>query len=148
MPTDHDSDAVARAQAQVDREYEVMTQHSLKSLLRGVDADTIVAEIVSRGINQRYAEACVRHAITLLNEERRKAAAAKGIAVIEAPPDAAKNAAKFQMILGCIALVLGALVTATSYGMAEPGGKYLWAYGVLMVGAWNVLRGLWKYSKA
>lgn len=153
MPASHSPEDIARAQAHVDRQFEIIIDYAMAALALGKKPEEIVDELLQKGVDIKTAEVCVRHSILKLNEKQRIQSQAT-LAPKEAFPAPAqqdnsrKEAAKLQMTIGAIAVGLGGLITFASYGMAEAGGKYILAYGAIIVGGWNLVSGWWKYANA
>ena len=55
-----------------------------------------------------------------------------------------RKSGKTTILIGAGMLGLGALITAGSYNMASGGGHYVITSGLFLVGAWLVLKGLWR----
>lgn len=149
---------------EVEKKVVAFTNYCLQQMMSGVDHDAIKRDLIARGISPQLADMLIRQAAEVVaqrlaawhdaatKEQTTPAAnlsafsgAAPGSAATHNPK---KEAAKLQMVIGAIAVALGGLITMASYGMSEPGGKYILAYGAIIVGAWNVVRGLWKYGNA
>jgi hypothetical protein len=147
---------------EVEKKVVAFTNYCLQQMMSGVDHDAIKRDLIARGISPQLADMLIRQAAEVVAQRlatwhdaaTKEQTAAKLSAFDSAAPGSAaptnpkKDAAKFQMLIGAIALGLGGLITMASYGMSEPGGKYILAYGAIIVGAWNVVSGLWKYGNA
>ena len=46
--------------------------------------------------------------------------------------------------IGVALIALGGVITAATYLVASPGGTYVITFGLFLVGALTVLRGLWR----
>jgi hypothetical protein len=49
-----------------------------------------------------------------------------------------------QMLIGLAMVIVGLLLTGLTYMAAEPGGRYVLFWGLVIFGGWNVLKGLWS----
>lgn len=149
---------------EMEKKVVAFTNYCLQQMMSGVDHDAIKRDLIARGISPQLADILLRQAAEVVaqrlaawhnaatKEQTTPAAqlsASNGIAPSSAAPhNPKKEAAKLQMVIGAIAVALGGLVTIASYGMSEPGGKYILAYGAIIVGAWNFVSGLLKYSSS
>ncbi|MGV0960187.1 MAG: hypothetical protein ACOYB1_10155 [Limnohabitans sp.] len=55
-----------------------------------------------------------------------------------------KKGGKTTILIGIGMLGLGTAITAGSYSAASGGGHYVITSGLFMVGAWLVIKGLWR----
>ena len=113
--------------------------------MEGKAAKEVENDLMARGVSQGAAKFLVEQAMLIMKnrlEEWHK----KQINQPKksAPIDEKKEAGKMQMFIGGILLGVGLLVTLASYGMSESGSKYVIAYGAMIVGAWNMIRGFFR----
>lgn len=149
---------------EVEKKVVAFTNYCLQQMMSGVGHDAIKRDLIARGISPQLADTFIRQAAEVLakrlaawrdtatNQPHTHAANSStlnsAIPTSTAPRNPKKEAAKLQMLIGAIAVGLGGLITLASHGMSESGGKYILAYGAIIVGAWNVVSGLWKYGSS
>lgn len=151
---------------EIEQKAVAFTNYCLQQMIGGVNHDALKQDLVARGISSGLADMFISQAAEILTKRLADwHSAATNQSAPQQPPtlptatmraslpsaqaeNAKKEAAKLQMLIGGIALGLGGLVTLASYGMSEPGGKYLLAYGAIIVGGWNVVSGFFKYASA
>lgn len=113
--------------------------------MEGKAAEEVENDLMARGIKQNVAKFLVEQAmLTMKNRldewHKKQITPPKK----SAPVDEKKEVGKMQMFIGGILLGVGLLITFASYGISEPGGKYVLAYGAIIVGAWNMIRGFFR----
>jgi hypothetical protein len=64
--------------------------------------------------------------------------------------EAARRAAKAEMIRGFLWFAVGAVITAVTYAAAEPGGRYTLFWGPMAYGGYRLVRAIyyWLNPKA
>lgn len=102
-----------------------LIMRSAKMIAEGKSKSDVVAHLVGEGCPNDLAEAIVKRGAEIKAEEFRKSG-------------------KATLLIGVGILGLGALITAGSYNMASGGGHYVITSGLFMVGAWFVIKGLWR----
>lgn len=149
---------------EVEKKVAAFTNYCLQQMMSGVDHDAIKGDLIARGISPQLADMLIRKAAEVLAQRlaawhdaatkeqttptAKLSASNRAVPGSAAPHNPKREAAKLQMVIGAIAVALGGLITMASYGMSEPGGKYMLAYGAIIVGAWNLVSGLWKYGSS
>ena len=104
-----------------------MLQYAAVSIAEGKSKKKVVNEFVNDGVPEEVAEEVVRRANDYKKAEFRKA----GIKTL---------------LIGVGFLVAGGVITAVTYSAASGGGTYVVTTGLFLVGAINVLRGLFRMA--
>lgn len=145
------NDTQGTVNPEVEKQIIALTNYCLQQMMGGIDHETIKKDLVGRGVSPQLADSFIEQASGVLV----KRLADWHSSVTNQPPappvqpdNPKKEAAKLQMLIGGLALGLGGLITLVSYGMSESGGKYILAYGAIIVGGWNVISGFWKYGNS
>jgi hypothetical protein len=94
-----------------------------RELVAGKQPATVVSELVGAGWAQDHASDFVHQVNSAIRSARR-------------------NAGKKQMWIGAAWVAGGVLVTVISYAAASKGGTYLLAWGAVIFGAYDMIRGL------
>lgn len=160
------SDAPVNLDPEIEKKVVAFTNYCFQQMVEGVSHDSIKRDLMARGVAPELADLFIGQAAEVLTKRlanwhnaatsqqlgqqtpSASMTASKAPSPVVQPENPKKEAAKWQMLIGCVALGLGGLITFASYGMSEPGGKYILAYGAIIVGGWNVISGLWKYGTA
>jgi hypothetical protein len=132
-------------ESEIEKTASRLVSYSMGQLMEGKAAKEVENDLMARGVSQGAAKFLVEQAMLIMKnrlEEWHK----KQINQPKksAPIDEKKEAGKMQMFIGGILLGVGLLVTLASYGMSESGSKYVIAYGAMIVGAWNMIRGFFR----
>lgn len=72
---------------------------------------------------------------------------ARILAVAKGKPDEHKATVTANMLYGAILFIIGVVVTVCTYAMAAPGGVYLVAFGAILGGAVQFIRGAIERSR-
>jgi hypothetical protein len=108
--------------AQPDDAVNAAAQAIARELVAGKQPAMIVSELVGAGWAQEHATDFVHQVNTAIRSARR-------------------NAGRKQMWVGAAWIVGGVLVTVISYAAASRGGTYLLAWGAVIFGAYDMIRG-------
>lgn len=103
------------------------TAAAIEQLSRGLAPNAVRRELVARGVSQVEADRVVE---SLVPESRGK------------PRGAERSSGAKNMLVGGAVCFLGLAVTVGSYVAAEPGGVFLLAYGPIIFGGLQFLRGM------
>lgn len=99
-----------------------------KQIRKGAPQQQVQAMLVQMGLDEKMAESVVSDIVDMDSEFRAGGRAGTG-----------------HMTSGALWFIGGVLVTAISYSAASPGEMYLFAWGAILFGALQFLRGLSGY---
>ena len=105
-----------------------MLQYAAVAIAEGKSKRVVVDEFVQDDVPEDMAEQIVQQANSYKKSEFRKA----GIRTL---------------LIGVGFVVAGAVVTGITYSAASGGGTYVVTTGLFLVGAWNILKGLFRMAK-
>jgi DNA-directed RNA polymerase subunit RPC12/RpoP len=105
------------------------TALAISLLSRGLSPQQVRQQLVERGVSQIETERVVD---TLAPESRSKSS----------PQTDGRNSGVTNMLVGGVVCFIGVAVTVGSYVAAEPGGYFLLAYGPIIFGGIQFIRGL------
>lgn len=111
--------------AQTQQAIASLVMRSASQIAEGKSKTEVVAGLEAEGCPKELAEA-----IAARGQEIKKAEFRKG--------------GKTTMLIGTGMLGLGIVITSLSYNTASPGGHYVITSGLIMVGGWLILKGLWR----
>lgn len=120
---------------------EDMTTSVTRELQAGRSDDDILANLRARGLSERSARGFLERA------KLQRAAGKPESPAGEAgrTPEREENG-RWQIVGGAFWFSLGVVVTGASYLFAEPGGKYVLAYGAIVFGLVDLARGFGKWT--
>lgn len=105
---------------------------------QGRSIDDVVAGLVARGLSEPNARRIVERAASAPPPQPAEAAAAHGEA----------DSGVKELVIGAFFFSLGTAVTALTYALAKPGGKFTLAYGAIIGGFVSIVRGLRRFEPA
>lgn len=109
-------------ESQPDDAVNTAAQAIARELVAGKQPSTIVSELVGAGWAQEHAADFLYQVNVAIRSARR-------------------NAGRKQMWIGAAWVAGGVLVTVISYAVASRGGTYLLAWGAVIFGAYDLIRG-------
>jgi hypothetical protein len=112
-----------------------MYAYVTRELRKGQSPETIVQELSNRGVSYETA-------IAIVNKVQDSGVAQSTAA---APKMSNRMGGLKNLGIGIALLVLGVIVTFSTYMMADPGGTYMVTTGLFVVGGINMLIGLFRF---
>lgn len=113
-----------------------------RELSAGTSEDDILLRLRSRGLSEQSAR-------RFLERARQQGSSAK-LGTLEtlatSPQPAGAESGRGQLVAGAFWLSLGLIVTGATYLFAEPGGRYVLAYGAIVYGAIDLVRGYVRWA--
>ncbi|WP_154140785.1 hypothetical protein [Photobacterium damselae] len=103
-----------------------LLQYATLSLIQGRTNKSIEIELMEDGLSQDVASKIVNRA----SEYKKKAVRKNGLK---------------QIGIGAGFIIMGGMITMATYSIASLSGHYVVTTGLFLVGAWNIVKGLWKY---
>ncbi len=102
-----------------------LIMRSARMIAEGKSKNEVIKHLEGEGCPTDLAQAIVNRGSEIKKEEFRKSG-------------------KTTILIGIGLLGLGTAITAGSYNAASGGGHYIITTGFFMVGAWLVIKGLWR----
>ncbi|WP_423808334.1 hypothetical protein OUO06_19985 (plasmid) [Photobacterium damselae] len=102
-----------------------LLQYSTLSLMQGRTKKSIEIELMEDGLSQDVASEIVNRA----SEYKKKTVRKNGLK---------------QIGIGAGFIIIGGMITMATYSIASLSGHYVVTTGLFLVGAWNIVKGLWK----
>jgi len=119
-----------------------ITTSVARELGAGTSEEDILERLRARGLSEHSAR-------RFLERAKQQGSSAK-LGTLEAlaasPQPAGAESGRGQLVAGAFWFSLGLIVTGASYLFAEPGGKYVLAYGAIVYGAIDLVRGYVQWS--
>lgn len=112
-----------------------------QSIREGKSQADLVQDLVARGLSAPSAERIVARAMQDAASGRQTAPAISSPSVGTSDDDEARGA----LISGAFWFSLGATITAATYFLARPGGRFVFAYGAIAAGLVAFVRGLSRF---
>jgi len=97
-------------------------QYAAELVKKGLPASQVESKLMAKGLDQASAAIVVKNLFA-----------------------ARSQAATKNMLYGALWCIGGIIVTAVTYSSASGGGRYVIAWGAIIFGAIQFLRGLWQY---
>lgn len=130
-------------EAEIEQKISQFVSYAMQRLIEGTPSEEIEKDFVDRGISQGLSKQLVHQAVVVLSNRLSESLSQEPQKKSD-PIDEQKENAKLQMKLGALALAMGLAITFFSYSASDPGGRYILAYGAIIIGGWNLIRGFFK----
>jgi hypothetical protein len=102
-----------------------LVMQSARAIAEGKSKNQVIADLQKDGCPNELATAIVTRGAEIKATEFRKSG-------------------KTTILIGAGMLGVGTLITAGTYSVASGGGHYVITSGLFLVGAWLVIKGLWR----